>query len=363
MFDVLNKRRGWEDKSITGFSSDDLNEVFSMALEYSKKHQSVLILLCGSITENYDAFLNNLAVQMFHCGMIDGQNVEKKGLLQILSGDMSVTAFVREIAGTDNADRKLRYISSFHQMEYDVDKAVSLLKYLQSLIINGQVLSPVVLNMPMGVDQVIRDICPELWNHAIRYMKKSRDAVYGCQYQSAINSAQLGLSHSEDSIVGYDAEKKRDAPQSGYNTAARKKRKMEEVELPWYKKNLELLKTEKDGMTMLLKNYYNLQMDMAALPQSKRLYWKIIFKNMRYDMQLRIVYPESFSEKCLEVGIAIENADEKLMQEIRRNKLCQRTIYNDPELGRIFIIRRVYKRGNESSAAAALEGLIDLLYS
>ena len=78
MFDLLNRRIGWNDKSTTEFSSDDLNEVLSMALEYSKKHKAVPVLLCGSITENYDSFLNNLAVQMFNCGIIDDQTVEKK---------------------------------------------------------------------------------------------------------------------------------------------------------------------------------------------------------------------------------------------------------------------------------------------
>lgn len=339
MFDLLNRRIGWNDKSTTEFSSDDLNEVLSMALEYSKKHKAVPVLLCGSITENYDSFLNNLAVQMFNCGIIDDQTVEKKGLLQILSGDMPASAFVREIARADKVNRKLKYISSFHQMEYDMHKAVSLLNQLQSLMINGQLLSPVVLNIPMGVDQTIRDICPELWNNSIRYMKKSRYSIYDYRYQSAVNAVQY----------------------------AKEKREIEEVEQPWYKKNLELFKTEKDGMAMLLKNYNSLQIDMAALPQSKRLYWKFImrsvFKNIRDDLRLRIVYPESFSEKCLDVGIVIENLDEKWMYAISRSELCKKTIYSDSEFDRMFIIRRVYKGNNGSSAAAAFEGLVDLLYS
>lgn len=170
-------------------------------------------------------------------------------------------------------------------------------------------------------------------------MKKSRYSIYDYRYQSAVNAVQY----------------------------AKEKREIEEVEQPWYKKNLELFKTEKDGMAMLLKNYNSLQIDMAALPQSKRLYWKFImrsvFKNIRDDLRLRIVYPESFSEKCLDVGIVIENLDEKWMYAISRSELCKKTIYSDPEFDRMFIIRRVYKGNNGSSAAAAFEGLVDLLYS
>lgn len=167
MFSLLNKRSSQNDISSIELYSDDLNEVISMSLEFSKKHQAAIILLCGSIIENYDAFLNNLALQMYNRGMIDNQTVERRGLLQILSGDLPVDAVVREIAGTSNVNKKLRYISSFHQMKYDMHNSASLLNHLQSLMLNGQVLSPIVLNIPTGACQTIKDICPELWNHSI----------------------------------------------------------------------------------------------------------------------------------------------------------------------------------------------------
>lgn len=90
MFSLLNKRSSQNDISSIELYSDDLNEVISMSLEFSKKHQAAIILLCGSIIENYDAFLNNLALQMYNRGMIDNQTVERRGLLQILSGDLPV---------------------------------------------------------------------------------------------------------------------------------------------------------------------------------------------------------------------------------------------------------------------------------
>ncbi len=209
MIGRFNMSSDQNDKNNRGVSSDDLNEVISMSLEFAKRHQAVLILLCGSIVENYDVFLNNLAVQMYNCGMIDGQTVEKRGLLQILSGNLPIETVVRELVGTGNAIRKLRYISSFHQMQYDMQHSMSLINKLQSLMINNQIFSPIVFNVPMDTHLTIKDICPELWNNSLRYIKK------------------------------------RDKPRSGYHTTAKEKRVVIETELFWYTKNNELFETEK----------------------------------------------------------------------------------------------------------------------
>lgn len=318
------------EKNNRGVSSDDLNEVISMSLEFAKRHQAVLILLCGSIVENYDVFLNNLTTQMYNCGMIDGQTVEKKGLLQILSGNLPVETVVRELVGTGNAIRKLRYISSFHQMQYDMKYSMSLLNKLQTQMINNQMFSPIVLNVPMDTYLTVKDICPELWNNSLRYIKKG------------------------------------DVLQSGYHTTAKEKRVMIETESPWYIKNNELFETEKEGIRKIAKKY-DINFETSALPKSKRLNCKFIMrlklKDMIYELHMRIVYPETFSENHLDVGIVIENADEKMKQEISWNKCCKRTIYRDPEFDRLFIIQRVCKESNESAAATALEGFLELFNS
>ena len=134
----------------------------------------------------------------------------------------------------------------------------------------------------------------------------------------------------------------------------------------WYTQNLELLKTEKDGMAMLLK-HSNSKFEISTLPCSRRLYWKFSLLLeagvQEFNLDLRIVYSEKFSERNPAVGIVIKNANKKLERAISRSRRCEKSIYNDIEFPVVFMIEGIYKENNRSAAAAAVEGLIALLGS
>ena len=310
-----------------GFCSDDLNEVLTAALKHSKRNQAVLIILCGDIIDNYYRPLNDLAAQMYNSGIVDNMSMEKRELLSILSSDEPVERVAQELIGRRGGSRQLHFVSSFHQMDYNKGNAELLLRELQSAVTDNEIVTPLALDIPLVAYRSVKESFPNLFAYSVCYRKKIQE------------------------------------PEEIKNT---KESRDTAKDRPWYTRDLELLKTEKDGMTMLLK-HSNSKFEISTLPRSKRLYWKFLLlheaKEIEFKLDLRIVYSEKFSERNPAVGVVIKNCSRKLECAISRSRRCEQTIHNDVEFPTVFMIEGIYKRNNRSAAAAALEGLIALLDS
>lgn len=360
MLDFFCKLSGQENRGAATF---DLDETISLVIKSAKKRQSVLIILCGEIIENYDVFLNQLAMNLYNLGLIDDSHIERRELLSILSGYETIESIVREIKDICNRYKRILYIRSFHQYEYSNANTAQLLNRLQELQYNNQIDAPIVLNVPVVVKKELMDIHSELWKDSICYTNRksqpysyqqNRTSVYGDTSEYSRNEVNTRVTENSNTSMK--------AVSGGVYDGKR-----ENLEnRPWYIKDLELLKQEKDGMVMLLKDS-NAQFEIAALPRTKRLNWyfrlTMVANGVNYNLSLRIIYLESFSRDNPVVGLVVEDASERLYQAISRNSRCEDIITTDPEFKKVYIITPIKHRNNGSVAAATLDGFIDLLRS
>lgn len=338
MLGFFDWRSDRDERKREGFCSDNLNEVLGAALKYSKRNQAVLILLCGDIIDNYDRLLNDLAVQMYNSGIVDDTNIEKRKLLSILSSDEPVERVAQELIGRSGGSRKLHFVSSFHQMDYNKGNAGLLIRELQSAVMKNEIETPLVLEIPLVVYRSVKESFPDLFVQSVCYRKRIPEPKK--------------ISHTKES---------QNAAKEDHDANAKTKEKR-----PWYTQDLELLKKEKDGMVMLLK-HSNSKFEIAAMPLSKRLYWKFLLlheaREVEFKLDLRVVYSDKFSEQNPAVGVVIINGNKKLERAISRSRRCEQTIHDDAEFPTIFMVEGIYKENNRSAAAAAVEGLVVLLDS
>lgn len=344
MLDLFSKANGQIDR---GADTYDLDETLSVSAKKAKKRQSMLVVLCGEIIENYDTFLNKFAMNLYNLGYIDNPKVERRELLPMISSGASDESIIRGIKDICNRDKRVLFLNGFHQYEYSKVSTSQLLNRLQQLLYNNQLDAPLIFNIPVVVRQELMDLYPELWRYSIRYINR-----YSQKTLKNESDARMSVKASTTTklIDSYSADTEQD----------------ERENRPWYTKDLVLLKQEKDGMAMLLKNS-NSQFEIAALPKTKRLNWyfklAMAANGVEYNLYLRIVYSELFSKTNPAVGLVVENAPEKLSRAISKNRRCEKVITSDPEFEKIFIIRTIKERNNDSVAAATLAGFIDLINS
>lgn len=312
-----------------GLVTEEPKEVLERIIQYGKKGRSTLIVLSGDVTENYDSILEGWAKRLSFEGIIRSTAVKKYELLSLLSGDVPVEIAVQSLIQSAASRDQMYYLNGFHQMDYSRNGTYMVLDVLISLYQKDLLLAPVVLNIP---HMVWRQICyerPEL----------RPSIVYLSQKQS----------EKEPKPPKQEKLAKMPRPQLGENA-------------PWYTRNLRLLKMEKDGMAELLEGT-NCQFGFATMPVSKRLYWKFVLKcdtdYYRFEIPMRMVYVDTFSEENMVVGIVLETQSEELEWEIRAR--CTGMIENDAEFGRIYFVRPEYIGKNPSAAAAALGGFRRLL--
>lgn len=354
MFGIFDRRSDRTEGKREGFCSDSLNEVLTVALNYSKKNQAVLIILCGDIIDNYDRSLNDLVVQMYNSGIVDDMRIEKRKLLSILSNDETIECVAQELIGRSGESRKIHFVTSFHQMDYHKENAELLLRKLQWAVVKNEIVTPLVLNIPFVVYRSVKESFPDLFEYSICFRKR-------IQEQKEIKNLKDNQNVAKEDYNTYERAETERLKMIGEETAEKTVKAR-----TWYTQNLELLKTEKDGMAMLLK-HSNSKFEISTLPCSRRLYWKFSLLLeagvQEFNLDLRIVYSEKFSERNPAVGIVIKNANKKLERAISRSRRCEKSIYNDIEFPVVFMIEGIYKENNRSAAAAAVEGLIALLGS
>lgn len=359
MLDLFGKSNGQIDR---GTDTYDLDETLSVSVKKAKKRQSMLIILCGEIVENYDTFLNKFAMNLYNLGYVDEPKAECRELLPMISSGNPMESIIREIKDICNRDKKVLFLNGFHQYEYSKANTSQLLNRLQQILFNNQIDVPLILNIPMVVKQELMALYPELWRYSIRYLNRNsqkysnRDRVSSYGYTQEYSKTESDIRRPVNANITTKAS----------DSSSVDLRQGESENRPWYTKELELLKQEKDGMVMLLKNS-NSQFEIAALPKSKRLNWyfklAMAANGVEYNLYLRIVYSEMFSKTNPAVGLVVENATEKLSRVISKNRRCEKVITTDPEFEKIFIIRPIKERNNDSVAAATLAGFIDLINS
>ena len=360
MLKIIGEFSGQADR---GADTYDLDDTISLAVKKVRKRKSVLIILCGEVIENYDEYLNQLAMKLYNLGLVDDTNIERREILPIFNSHEKINDIVRKIRDISNKEKKIIYLKGFHQYEYNKVITSQLLDGLLLLLKNNQIDAPIVLNIPMVVKQEFMELYSDIWKNSIRYInRKSQTNVYQQGGASAFDYVPDYSRKETDSRLSPRSKKIIEESQGKKSIRMRE----DDEKYPWYTKDLELLKQEKDGMVMLLKNS-NYQFEIAALPKSKRLNWYLRLvmtaNGLEYNLSLRLVYSKSFSKDNPTVGLVVENSNEKLTRAISRNRCCEDVITTDSEFEKVFIIKPIKRRNNDSVAAATLEGFVSLINS
>lgn len=314
-----------------GLVTDDPGQVIERAVEYGKRGRSVLIVLSGDVTDNYDPLLNSWAKRLAFEGIIRSTSVRKYELLSLLSGEVPVEIAIQRLIQSAASRDQMYFLNGFHQMDYSRNGTHIVLDVLVSLYRKNVLLSPVVLNVPTVVWRQICYDCPELKPSII------------CLKQDKSDSEKEKKPRKQEKLA------RMPRPELGENA-------------PWYTRNLHLLKKEKNGMAELLDGT-NCQFGFATMPGSKRLYWKFVLKHdteyYRFEIPMRMVYAETFSEENPIVGIVLDTDDPDLAWEIR--KRCGAVIDTDAEFSTVYFVQPEYIGKNPSAAAAVLAGFIRVL--
>lgn len=332
-----------------------LEETEAAALRVCKKNGAALIILSGGVENNYSSFLDSLGTKLYQRRFVDEDWIFRMGLLSILSGDDSMETVADRLTGAAEDRGKAHYVSGFHQMSYSKMDANQLLGAIQKRLQDGRLHTTLVLNIPQIICPGIRTSFPQLWSGAVRYVdpdcqlpKETKDET---NVRSDVGSAQFQPEPNRQPAH----ERTPEQPDSTPPKPA----------LPWYMTNPSLLAQEKRGMADMARRYY-MQSELATLPFSKRLYWKLQFRYRgekgNFAVKLRLLYPNTFSESNPAVGLVIDESDRKIWRAVAKSPRCITCIIENQE-GRMLIyrIRPEYQYDNPSAAAATLQGFLCIL--
>lgn len=171
---IFNLFTGRTDNKVKGYESSDLDEVQAMIIKQCQKKQTALVILSGDIIDNYTPFLKSLSSQLYNLGIVHEQNIEHHELLPLLSGTISLDEAVLDWTGSGYGAKQICYLTGFHQIDYDRVCSDRVLNILQTKLMNDQIYRILILNIPLSVNQYMRNYFPKLWDYAVKYEKEVR---------------------------------------------------------------------------------------------------------------------------------------------------------------------------------------------
>lgn len=332
-----------------------LEETEAAALRVCKKDGAALIILSGGVENNYSSFLDSLGAKLYQRRLIDENWIFRMSLLPILSGDDSMKTVADRLTGAAEYRGRAYYVSGFHQMDYSKINVKQLLGAIQKRLQDGQLRATLVLNIPQIICPGIRASFPQLWSGAVRYVEPNCQLPKETEDEKNARSS-VGSAQFQPEPNRRPAHEK--TPQQPDHTPPK-------PALPWYMTNPSLLAQEKQGMADMARRYH-MQSELATLPFSKRLYWKLQFRYRgekgEFAVKLRLLYSNTFSESKPAVGLVIDDSYPGLWRAVAHSPRCITYITEDQEEQMlIYTIRPEYEYGNLTAATATLQGFLSIL--
>lgn len=332
---INDERRDEQSDRIGGNASPVFERIVRMASKEAGDYPIKLIFLCGSVTDKYDSFLTMLTSVLYQRGEIRDRQVARFDLLTLISSSERPEVLFRNFQVISNREGRIIYIDGFHRLDYNERRAKILLERIYHMLEDGLLDCPVVINAPLKLRHYIQGSFPAIWENSLHYIS--------------------------------DELREQDSPPISEHATSDKPRTESANSYPWYRNDLELLKREKDGMAELLKDF-NAQFELMALPETKRLTWKLNLdyttRGVNYYLDLRIVYSDTFTRDNRDVGIVVKNTTRKLTEAISNSKYCIKSV-RDRELGTVFVVGILKKYANDwqyhSAAALVLISFLELL--
>ncbi|MGN0425383.1 MAG: hypothetical protein ACI4FY_08705 [Acetatifactor sp.] len=332
---INDVRRDEQSERIGGNESPVFERIVRMASKEAGAYPIKLIFLCGSVTDKYDSFLTMLTSFLYQKGELRNRQIAGFDLLTLLSSSERLEVLLKNFQNISNREGRVIYIDGFHRLDYNERRATILLERIYHMLEDGLLDCPVVINAPLKIRHYIQGSFPSIWGNCIRYIS--------------------------------DELREQDSPPITEHAVSPEPRTESANSLPWYRNDLELLKREKDGMAGLLKDF-NAKFELMALPETKRLTWKLNLyyatKGVNYFLDLRIVYSDTFSRNNADVGIVVKNTTRKLNEAICNSKYCIKSV-KDRELGTVYVVGILKKYANypqyDSAAALVLISFLELL--
>ena len=325
-----------------------------------------IFVLSQDITDSAKDLLNEICVDFYNRGSINGTEIHEFSLLILLNSDQPLQVSIGQLLDVMRANDGVIYIDDLHRYPYNRSEAFALMERLSEVYQHFPSLCPLVLKMPASIDRQIFSNCPGLYRNCFHL---SPEPVY-----IEDQPTQTGL---ENSYTAYHAadHQEQHPPQSDTIRqtipAQESKQRLNQSmpprrefssgggrNIPWYRQDVETYNQEYLGLENYLQSKRMRYRLSAEILPSGRLAIKVRLQFLEIgNCTITVIYDQNFDRYHRDlVLLALSSSDNDQL----RTRLAQVKHQYDNEIcGHLFDPRWSLKISSYNSAgAAALDAII-----